>query len=120
MTTNTPPKPPNPATVPLYTSAPLANGVNPLQDPNDPPLPCTTFNAMFAARSFVDAGSVAYKCTDEAKLPELLTTMHFVPVEPGFRFAAVNAAVLSSSSANATVPLAQLLVGLTVVEEYAE
>ena len=43
--------------------------------------------------------------------------MQWVPVEPGLRLVAVNAAVLLSSSVRATVPVAQLLVGLTVVAE---
>src|SRR3954466_12931542 len=46
--------------------------------------------------------------------------MHLLPVEPGLRLLTLNIAVLESSSAKATVPAAQLLVGLEVVEENAE
>src|SRR3954454_14808961 len=46
--------------------------------------------------------------------------MHLVPVDPGLRLLAVNNAELESSSESATVPLAQLLVGLVVVAENAE
>ncbi len=46
--------------------------------------------------------------------------MHLLSVDPGTRFVAVNIAVLLSSSARATVPADQLLVGLLVVAENAE
>ena len=46
--------------------------------------------------------------------------MHLVPVEPGLRLLALNIAALLSSSARATEPAAQLLVGLAVVAENAE
>src|SRR3954467_13238113 len=46
--------------------------------------------------------------------------MHLVPLAPGLRSAAVNIAVLWSSSESATVPADQLLVGLAVVAENAE
>src|SRR3954470_12037890 len=46
--------------------------------------------------------------------------MHLLPVEPGLRLLTLNIAGLESSSAKATVPAAQLLVGLEVVEENAE
>src|SRR3954454_9611155 len=46
--------------------------------------------------------------------------MHFVPVEPGLRLVAEKSAVLLSSSPSATVPAAQLLVGLSAVALNAE
>src|SRR6478752_955759 len=46
--------------------------------------------------------------------------MHLLPVAPGSRLLALNIAVFVSSSARATLPVAQLLVGLAVVAEKAE
>ena len=94
--------------------------MNPVHDPNDPPVPWVIDRSIAAASPRVDAAPVPYSFTVEARLPEDVTAMHLVPVDPGLRLLAVNAAVLVSSSASATVPLAQLLVGLTVVAEYAE
>ncbi len=44
-----------------------------------------------------------------------VTATHLVPVEPGLRLVAVKRAVLVSSSFRFTVPVAQLLVGFSVV-----
>jgi hypothetical protein len=68
----------------------------------------------------VVAGLVPYSLTVEASVPLEVTTMHLVPVEPGFRPVAVKSAVLESSSASATVPTAQLLAGLVVLAVNAE
>src|SRR5579875_1471491 len=46
--------------------------------------------------------------------------MHFVPVDPGLRFVALNRAEFESSSDRLTVPADQLFVGFEVVDENAE
>jgi hypothetical protein len=69
------------------------------------------------ASAFVVAAPVPYSFTVEASDPLEVTAMHFSPVDPGFRLLAVNSAVEESSSLNATVPEAQLLVGFVVDAE---
>jgi hypothetical protein len=50
-------------------------------------------------------------------VPLLVTTRQRLPDAPGRAFATLKAAAFASSSLRATVPVAQLLVGLTVVAE---
>ncbi len=106
--------------MPENTDDPDPNGTNPVHDPNDPPVPCVTDTLIYDDNAFVVDAAVPYNFTDDAKLPVDVTATHFDPVDPGFRFDAVNNAVFASSSDRFTVPVAQLLVGFDVDAEYAE
>jgi hypothetical protein len=99
---------------------PVASGVNPVQEPDVPPVPCTIVRRMYVLRALVVVDDVPYNFTSEASEPDDVTAMHLVPVDPGLRPVAVNMAVFESSSLSATVPADQLLVGLAVAELKAE
>jgi hypothetical protein len=90
--------------VPEYTEEPVAGGMNPVQEENEPPVPWLMLNVMWVLRELVVAGEVPYSFTAEGSDPVEVTVMHLVPVEPGLRPVALNSAVLESSSLSATAP----------------
>jgi hypothetical protein len=110
---------PNAARVPANSDGFVASGVNPVHDPNPPPVPCSIDTDRYDDNAFVVAVFVAYSFTADGNDPLEVTAMQFAPVSPGFSPVTVNKAAFASSSVNATDPADQLLASLDVVAENA-